>query len=144
MTGYCSSYGTGQQQKILSYRNCSVVQDTSHPDQLFIIHDCLTALTFCVVAKQRETDIVSAVTETCLVCIATETDIALFVTETDIALLSRSTNKMKLCNRIYYFKVFKGSTCFGRSPYGHINQRLQIQFRALVNERCAARNILRL
>jgi len=30
----------------------------------------------------------------------------------------------------------------GRSPYGHINQRLQIQFRAPADERCAARNIL--
>ena len=27
----------------------------------------------------------------------------------------------------------------GRSPYGHINQRLQIQFRASDVERCAAR-----
>jgi hypothetical protein len=32
----------------------------------------------------------------------------------------------------------------GRSPYGHINQRLQIQFRAPNVERCAARNILSL
>jgi hypothetical protein len=52
-------------------------------------------------------------------------------------------------------KFFKGSTCFerhtaelslgnGRSPYGHINQRLQIQFRAPDDERCAARNMLSL
>jgi len=32
----------------------------------------------------------------------------------------------------------------GRSPYGHTNQRLQIQFRAPDNERCAARNMLSL
>jgi hypothetical protein len=32
----------------------------------------------------------------------------------------------------------------GRSPYGHINQRLQIQFRAPDDERCAARNVLSL
>jgi hypothetical protein len=30
----------------------------------------------------------------------------------------------------------------GRSPYGHLNQRLQIQFRAPDDERCAARNML--
>ena len=30
----------------------------------------------------------------------------------------------------------------GRSPHGHINQRLQIQFRAPDDERCAARNML--
>ena len=30
----------------------------------------------------------------------------------------------------------------GRSPYGHINQRLQIQFRALDDDRCAALNML--
>jgi len=30
----------------------------------------------------------------------------------------------------------------GRSPYGHINQRLQIQFRAPDDERCADRNTL--
>ena len=30
----------------------------------------------------------------------------------------------------------------GRSPYGHINQRLQIQFRAPDDERCAHRNML--
>jgi len=28
-----------------------------------------------------------------------------------------------------------------QSPYGHINQRLQIQFRAPDDERCAARNM---
>ena len=32
----------------------------------------------------------------------------------------------------------------GQSPYGHINQRLQIQFRAPDDERCAARNMLSL
>ena len=32
----------------------------------------------------------------------------------------------------------------GRSPYGHINQRLQIKFRATGDERCAARNMLSL
>jgi hypothetical protein len=32
----------------------------------------------------------------------------------------------------------------GRSPYGHINQRLQIQFRAPDDEQCAARNMLSL
>jgi hypothetical protein len=30
------------------------------------------------------------------------------------------------------------------APYGHINQRLQIQFRASDNERCTARNMLSL
>jgi len=32
----------------------------------------------------------------------------------------------------------------GRSPHGHINQRLQIQFRAPDDDRCAARNMLSL
>jgi len=32
----------------------------------------------------------------------------------------------------------------GRSPYGHINQRLQIQFRAPDDERCATQNMLSL
>jgi hypothetical protein len=32
----------------------------------------------------------------------------------------------------------------GWSPYGHINQRLQIKFRAPDDERCAARNMLSL
>jgi len=32
----------------------------------------------------------------------------------------------------------------GRSPHGYINQRLQIQFRAPDDERCAARNMLSL
>jgi len=32
----------------------------------------------------------------------------------------------------------------GRSPYGHINQRPQIQFRAPDDEWCAARNMLSL
>ena len=31
-----------------------------------------------------------------------------------------------------------------RSPYGHINQRLQIQFRIPDDERCTARNMLSL
>jgi len=30
----------------------------------------------------------------------------------------------------------------GRSPHGYINQRLQTQFRAPDDERCAARNML--
>jgi len=34
-------------------------------------------------------------------------------------LLSRNTNKMQLCNRIYYSKVFKGSTCFERHTAHH-------------------------
>ena len=59
MTGY----GIDQQQKILPYRSRPVVQDISHPGQLFIIHDCSKALQFCVIAKQRETDIVCIVTE---------------------------------------------------------------------------------
>ena len=100
--------------------------------------------------------------------------------------LSRNSNKMQLCNRIYYSKVFwrfnvfqaahrsssgalnsicslwficpyvdrplprlSGHECplslgNGRSPYGHINQRLQIHFRAPDDERCAARNMLSL
>ena len=94
--------------------------------------------------------------------------------------LSRNTNKMQLCYRIYYSKVFWRLNMFrgthrsssgalncicslwficlygdrplprlsgeknGRSPYGHINQRLQIQFRAPDDERCAARNMLSL
>jgi len=32
----------------------------------------------------------------------------------------------------------------GRAPHGHINQRLQIQFTAPDDERCAARNMLSL
>ena len=32
----------------------------------------------------------------------------------------------------------------GRSPHGHINQRLQIQFRTPDDERCAAGNMLSL
>jgi hypothetical protein len=34
-----TDYGIGQQQKILPYQNISVVQDTSHPNQLLMIHD---------------------------------------------------------------------------------------------------------
>ena len=30
----------------------------------------------------------------------------------------------------------------GQSPHGHINQRLQIQFRAPDDDRCAAQNML--
>ena len=98
-------------------------------------------------------------------------------------LLSRNTNKMQLCNRIYYYKVYWRLNMFraahrsssgalncicclwsiypcgyrplprlsgpaslgnGRSPHGHINQRLQIQFGAPDDERCAARNTLSL
>jgi hypothetical protein len=102
--------------------------------------------------------------------------------------LSRNTNKMQFCNRIYYSNVFWRLRMFraanrsssgalncirslwficpcgdwplprlsgkwinfplslgnGRLPYGHINQRLQIQFRAPDDERCAARNMLSL
>ena len=96
--------------------------------------------------------------------------------------LSRNTNKMQLCNRIYYSKVYWRLNIFpaahrsssgalncicslwfiypcvdrplpklsgrclgyGRSPHGYINQRLQIQFRAPDDERCAARNMLSL
>jgi len=96
------------------------------------------------------------------------------------AFLSRNTNKMQLCNRIYYSKVFWRLNMFraahrsssgalncicslwficpygdrpffsplslgnGRSPYRHINQRLQIQFRAPDDERCVPRNMLSL
>jgi hypothetical protein len=98
--------------------------------------------------------------------------------------LSRNTNKMHLCNRIYYSKVYWRLNMFraahrsssgavncicslwfiytcgdrtlsrlsgknfppnldnGRSPHGYTNQRLQIQFRAPDDERCAARNML--
>ena len=92
--------------------------------------------------------------------------------------LSRNTNKMQLCNRIYYSKVYRRLNMFraahrsssgalncicslwfiylcgdqslplslgnDRSPHGYINQRLQIQFRAPDDERCAARNMLSL
>jgi hypothetical protein len=34
-------------------------------------------------------------------------------------LLSRNTNKMQLCNRIYYSKVFEGSACFERHTAHH-------------------------
>jgi hypothetical protein len=33
--------------------------------------------------------------------------------------LSRNTNNMQLCNRIYYSKVFKGSKCFERHTAHH-------------------------
>jgi len=103
-------------------------------------------------------------------------------------LLSRNTNKMQLCNIIYYSKVYWRLNKFraahrsssgalncicslwftcpsgdrplprlsgkwiqfpfslgnGRSPHGYINQRLQIQFVAPDDERCAARNRLSL
>jgi len=90
-------------------------------------------------------------------------------------LLSRNTNKMQLCNIIYYSKVhwrlnmFRAAhrsssgalncicslwfiyTCGDRplsrlsgSPHRIINHRLQIQFRAPDDERCAARNMLSL
>ena len=80
-------------------------------------------------------------------------------------LLSRNTNKMQLCNRIYYSKVYWRLNMFraahlsssgtqeiffplslgnGRSPHGYINQWLQVQFRAPNDERCTARNMLSL
>jgi len=103
-------------------------------------------------------------------------------------LLSRNTNKMQLCNRIYYSEAFWRLNMFraahrsssgalncicshwficpyddwplprlsgkwihfplslgnGRSPYGHLNQRLQIQFTAPDVKRCVARSMLSL
>jgi hypothetical protein len=91
MTGYCSGYGIGQQQKILHYRSGSVVQEVSYPDQLFIIHDCSTALRFCVVAKQREPYIVCVVTETDIVCNVNETYIVWIVTATCIVCIVTAT-----------------------------------------------------
>jgi hypothetical protein len=41
-------------------------------------------------------------------------------------------------------KFFPLSLYNGRSPHGYINQRLQIQFRAPDDERCAIRNMLSL
>jgi hypothetical protein len=72
--------------------------------------------------------------------------------------LSRNTNNIQLCNRIYYSKFYWRLNMFraahrsssgwildnSRSPHGHINQRLQIQFRTPDDERCAARNMLKL
>jgi len=102
--------------------------------------------------------------------------------------LSRNTNKMQLCNGIYYSKVYWRLNMFraahrsssgalncicnlwfiypygdrplsrlsgkwinfplslgnGRSLHVYINQRLQIQFRAPDDERCATRNMLSL
>jgi len=87
--------------------------------------------------------------------------------------LSRNTNKMQLCNRIYYSRVYWRLNMFraahrsssgalycicslcgdrplsrlsgnGRSPHVYINQRLQIQFRAPDDERCAGRNMISL
>jgi hypothetical protein len=43
-------------------------------------------------------------------------------------LLSRNTNKMQLCNRIYYSKGYKGSTCFERRTVQH--QELKTLFAA--------------
>jgi hypothetical protein len=40
--------------------------------------------------------------------------------------------------------IFPLSLCNCRSPHGYINGRLQIQFRAPDDERCAARNMLSL
>jgi hypothetical protein len=90
-------------------------------------------------------------------------------------LLNRNNNKMQLCNRIYYSKVYWRLNMFpaahrsssealncicslwficpcgnrplpslgnGRSPYGHTNQRVQIQFRAPDDKRRVARNIV--
>jgi hypothetical protein len=78
-------------------------------------------------------------------------------------LLSKNTNKMQLCNRIYYSKVFYSFSTFRaayRSSSEALNRicslwficlygdqllpRLQIQFRAPDDERCAARNMLSL
>ena len=99
--------------------------------------------------------------------------------------LSRNTNKIELCSRIYYSRVYWRLNMFraahrlssealncicslwviypcgdrplprlsrkiplsldnGRSAHAYINQRLQIQFRAPDDERCAARNMLSL
>jgi hypothetical protein len=73
------------------------------------------------------------------------------------------TNKMPPCNRIYYSKIYWRLNMFraahrsssgapncicslnnGRSPHVYTNQRLQIQFGAPDDERCAARNMLSL
>jgi hypothetical protein len=43
-------------------------------------------------------------------------------------LLSINTNKVKLCNRIYYSNIFKGLTCFERHISYH--QELQTVFSA--------------
>ena len=80
-------------------------------------------------------------------------------------------NKMQPCNRIYYSKIYRGSTCFERhtarhqelqtvfaasglytpvvtgrcpgwSPQGYLNQMLQIQFGAPDDEWYAAHNML--
>jgi hypothetical protein len=84
--------------------------------------------------------------------------------------ISRNTNKMQLCNRIYHSQVYWRLNMFreanhsssgalncicslwifplsldnGRSPHGYINKRPKIQFRAPDDERCAARNMLSL
>jgi hypothetical protein len=47
----------------------------------------------------------------------------------------------RLSGKWIHFPLSLGNS---RLPYGHINQRLQIQFRAPDDERCAARNILTL
>jgi hypothetical protein len=72
----------------------------------------------------------------------------------DATWLNRNTNKMQLCNRIYYSEAYWMLSMFRaahRSSSGvqncifslwYINQKLQIQFRAPDNERCAARNML--
>jgi len=44
-------------------------------------------------------------------------------------------------NGFIHFPLSLGN---GRSPHGYINQRLQTQFRAPDDERCAARNMLSL
>jgi hypothetical protein len=46
-----------------------------------------------------------------------------------------------ICSLWFIFPLSLGN---GRSPYGHINQRLQIQFRVPDDERRAARNMLSL
>jgi len=47
----------------------------------------------------------------------------------------------RLSGKWIHFPVSLGN---GRSPHGCINQRLQIQFRAPDDERCAPRNMLSL
>ena len=55
------------------------------------------------------------------------------------------SSKLYLQPLVYMVMIhFPLSLGNGRSPYGHINQRLQIQFRAPDDERCAARNMLSL
>jgi len=83
----------------------------------------------------------------------------------DLCIVDYSVEIPTRCSFVIEFiisKFFEGSTCVltvhqsryliqcplgpgnDRSPYGHINQRLKIQFRAPDDERCAARNMLSL